>query len=381
MAEHSKNYPLSASHRWIKGACPRSVRMSQGYPEIVKPYAERGTAAHELGEFCASLGINVSETIGLVFNNIPVDHKMIDDVSIYVSYLQQQATLYQVKPLLEQRVCLSSTGRDDVFGTSDCVFIIIRNGIVEIIDYKNGYGLVEVTNNSQLIGYAIGALDTFNLWDKVTHIKTTIVQPNGNHIDGPIRSCFYSIEMMRQWVEIFKESIALSLDKTQLPNAGEWCYWCDAQANCRARTEWVLDHAYVNVPFDELSIPELELIYNNIGGIKAFIEKVEQRVLSLALSGKQFSGYKVVNAYGRAKCSDEQKLVQVATSRGVNIVDMYKTELKSKTDLKRILPKDVVDEFFVTPEPGRKLVPLTDKSPALRVQRSAEGVFDGIKIN
>jgi len=355
--------------------------MSQGYPEIVKPYAERGTAAHELGEFCASLGINVSETIGLVFNNIPVDHKMIDDVSIYVSYLQQQATLYQVKPLLEQRVCLLSTGRDDVFGTSDCVFIIIRNGIVEIIDYKNGYGLVEVANNSQLIGYGIGALDTFNLWDKVTHIKTTIVQPNGNHIDGPIRSCFYSIEMMRQWVEIFKESIALSLDKTQLPNAGEWCYWCDAQANCRARTEWVLDHAYVNVPFDELSIPELELIYNNIGGIKAFIEKVEQRVLSLALSGKQFSGYKVVNAYGRAKCSDEQKLVQVATSRGINIVDMYKTELKSKTDLKRILPKDVVDEFFVTPEPGRKLVPLTDKSPALRVQRSAEGVFDGIKIN
>ena len=89
----------------------------------------------------------------------------------------------------------------------------------------------------------------------------------------------------------------------------------------------------------------------------------------------------MVNAYGRAKCSDEQRLVQVATSRGVNILDMYKTELKSKTDLKRILPKDVVDEFFVTPEPGRKLVPLTDKSPALRVQRSAEGVFDGIKIN
>ena len=59
----------------------------------------------------------------------------------------------------------------------------------------------------------------------------------------------------------------------------------------------------------------------------------------------------------------------------------YKVILKSKTDLKRILPKDVVDEFFVTPEPGRKLVPLTDKSPALRVQRSAEGVFDGIKIN
>lgn len=47
------------------------------------------------------------------------------------------------------------------------------------------------------------------------------------------------------------------------------------------------------------------------------------------------------------KGSDRQKkLVQVATSRGINIVDMYKTELKSKTDLKRILPKDVVDEIF-----------------------------------
>jgi len=378
MTEHSV-FSFSGSDRWIEGHCPASIRMSRGYPNTSNPAAERGTCAHALGEFSIGLGVDVRDCLGQVFNHIAVDHKMTDDVAIYTGYANRQAILYGVKPLLEQRVVMSSMGRTDVFGTSDCNFLVPQQGVIEITDYKNGYGIVEVDDNSQTIGYAIAALDTFNMWDSCHTVHNTIVQPNGNHIDGPVRTATYTIGQMRDWQEKFRRSIALAEDKTQKPNAGDWCYYCPAQANCRARIEWVLEHAYTDVPFEELSIPELEKIYREIGSTKVFLDRVESRVLSLALNGKRFEGYKVVMSYGRAACKDENALVEDAVSLGVDPADLFRTTLKSKTDIKRILPDKVVNKHFVSPEPGKKLVPMHDNSPALR-NNSATEAFASFKL-
>jgi len=375
MSEHSV-FSFSGSHRWFEGHCPASIRMSRGYPEQTNDAAERGTAAHALGEFVLSLGFNINDTLGLVFNDHKVDYKMIDDVSVYTSYVNQKSLKYGTRPLLEQRVVMSSLGREDVYGTSDCNFLVPEQGIIEVADYKNGYGVVEVKDNPQTIGYAIAALDTFKMWDQVHTIKNTIIQPNGNHIDGPVRSALYPIRVMREWQEKYKRSVALAEDKTQKPNAGEWCFYCPAQANCRARIEYVLEHAYLNVPFEELSVPELEVIYREIGSTKKFLEKVEERVFNLALKGRKFEGYKVVRSYGRASCQDEDALVQDAHGAGVDTSLMFHTKLKSKTDLKRILPAKMVDKHFVSPEPGKKLVPMHDNSPAIRITSAAEAFAD-----
>lgn len=378
MTKHSV-FAFSSSHRWMEGHCPASIRMSKGYPSQSNPAAERGTCAHELGEFVLRLGFDIRQMLGMVFNDIAVDHKMIDDVSVYTSYVNQMSMKYGAKPLLEQRVVMSSLDRDDVYGTSDCNFLVPSQGIVEITDYKNGYGIVEVQDNPQTIGYAIAALDTFKMWDQVHTVRNTIVQPNGNHVDGPVRTAVYPVRMMLEWREKFRRSIALAEDKSQKPNAGDWCYYCPAQANCRARIGWVLDHAYVDVPFEEMSIPELEAVYREIGSTKAFLDKVEERVFNLAMRGRKFDGYKVVQSYGRAKCKDELALVQEALSLGKTSDELHNTVLKSKTDLKRILPHKIVDKHFVSPEPGKKLVPMHDNSPAIRITAASE-VFAAFKI-
>ncbi|MNJ08770.1 hypothetical protein D3C77_28950 [compost metagenome] len=375
MSEHSV-FSFSGSHRWFEGHCPASIRMSRGYPEQTNDAAERGTAAHALGEFVLSLGFNINDTLGLVFNDHKVDYKMIDDVSVYTSYVNQQSLKYGTKPLLEQRVVMSSLGREDVYGTSDCNFLVPEQGIIEVADYKNGYGVVEVKDNPQTIGYAIAALDTFKMWDQVHTIKNTIIQPNGNHIDGPIRSALYPISVMPEWQDRYRRSVALAEDKTQKPNAGSHCFYCRAQANCRARIEYVLEHAYLNVPFEELSVPELEVIYREIGSTKKFLEKVEERVFNLALKGRKFEGFKVVRSYGRATCQNEDALVQDAHGAGVDTSLMFHTKLKSKTDLKRILPAKMVDKHFVSPEPGKKLVPMHDNSPAIRITSASEAFAD-----
>ena len=379
MGEHSE-HSFSGSHIWIEDHCPASIRKGKGYPDITNPAAEKGTAAHTLGEFVQSLGVNIRDCLGLTFNNIEVNHKMIDDVSIYTGYMAEKSILYGVKPLLEKRVVMTSMGRDDVFGTSDCNFLALKQGILEITDYKNGYGIVEAFNNPQTAGYGVASLDTFNLWDKIHTIINTIVQPNGNHRDGPIRQAVYTIDQMREWQEKFRRSIALTEDKTQKPNAGEHCLYCKAQANCRARIEYVMEVAYTNVPFDELSIGELEIIYRNIGGVKKFLEKVEERVLSFAMKGRKFDDFKVVASYGRTTCKDEKRLVNYAKEeKKLSDSDLYNIKLKSKTDLKRVLPINVINEYFVSPEPGRKLVPMHDNSPAIRIQGDFSA-FNDFKI-
>lgn len=367
MNEHSV-WGMSGSYIWIEGRCSASIRMSGGFPEMTNKDAELGTSAHELGEFVSALGCNIRECLGMTFNDIDVDHKMIDDVSVYTNYLAEKTIQYGVKPLLEQRVTMNYMGRSDVFGTLDCGFITIENGVVEIVDYKNGYGLVEAENCSQTAGYGISLLDTFDLWNKIQTVKTTIVQPNVNHKDGPIRQDIYNIYEMLQWRDKFHRSIALTEDKTQKPNAGEWCHYCKGQANCRARIEYIMEVAYTNVPFDELSIGELEIIYRNISGIKFFLEKVENRVLGLAMKGCKFDDFKVVASYGRTKCKDENALVDYAVGEGHEKNSLYNIKLKSKTDLKRLLPLKVINEYFISPEPGKKLVPMHDNSPALRIQ-------------
>lgn len=378
MGEHSI-HSFSGSHIWIEDHCPASIRMSEGYPNITDPAAEKGTCAHSLGEFTQALGVNIRDCLGLVFNKIAVDHKMLDDVSIYTGYMAEKTIFYGVKPILEQRVVMSSMGRDDIFGTSDCNFLAIIQGVLEIVDYKNGYVYVSAYDNPQTAGYGVATLDSFKLWDKVHTVRTTIVQPNANHRDGPIRQAVYNIEQMREWQEKYRRSIALTEDKTQKPNAGEHCHYCKAQANCRARTEYVLEVAYTNVPFEELSIGELELIFRNIGSVKKFLEKVEQRVLGLAMKGRKFEDFKVVASYGRTSCKDEKALVEYAMGEGHVQDDLYNTKLKSKTDLKRILPHNVINEYFVSPKPGKKLVPMHDNSPALRIQGDFSA-FNNFKI-
>ena len=379
MAEHSR-HSFSGSHIWIEDHCPASIRMSDGYPDETNPAAEKGTAAHSLGEFSQALGINIRDCIGLTFNNVDVDHKMIDDVSIYTGYMAEKSIFYGVKPLLEKRVVMSSMGRDDIFGTSDCNWLALEQRIVEIADYKNGYGVVEAFKNPQTCGYGVATLDTFDLWDKVDTVITTIIQPNGNHRNGPIRKAMYSISQMREWQEKYRRSIAMTEDKTLKPNAGEHCHYCNAQANCRARIEYVMEVAYTNVPFEELSLGELEIIYRNIGGVKKFLEKVEQRVLNYAMKGRKFDDIKVVASYGRTTCVDEKGLVKYAKDeKGLTTTDLYNIKLKSKTDLKRVIPENVIKKHFVSPKPGRKLVPMHDNSPAIRIQGDFSA-FNNFKI-
>lgn len=370
--EHSAVFSFSASSRLI--ACPASRRMSRGVPNSTNPQAELGTAAHDLGEFSLSIGLTPSECIDMTFNNHVVDDYMADAVTVYTSYVNSICKPAGVKPMLEKRVTMTSLGRNDVFGTSDCIIVI--GNTLYVIDYKHGYGLVDVANNTQLIAYAIATLDTLNLWSTITTVVTTIVQPRASHIDGPIRSHSYSVSDLRNvWHPIYVKAVADGEDPTVKPVAGDHCKYCPARANCRARMERTLQFAYTDTHLDDLSLAELEVFYRESESIKTWLEAVAGRMLDEARHGKQFEGYKLVNGITRAKVDDEAGLVAEA---GELAEELYEKKLKSMTAVKKILPAKIVNKYYVKPPAQTTLVKLTDNRPAISVGNAA-GIFTPVE--
>jgi len=368
MSKQHAKYNFSSSYRWVEDACPVSVRMSEGYDNPSTPDDELGTAKHALGEFILRMGVSASECLGMEFNGHVVDLAMIEDISVYTSYILSRSIIYDERPIIENTVKMKSLGRDDCYGTPDSYFIAYEHRKLEVMDYKGGFDFVDAVGNTQTAACAVAIIDTYGLEDLIDTVETTVVQPNFYHAHGPARSVTYSMAEMLEWREKFRRSIILAEDKDSRPKAGKHCKHCLAQANCRTRMNHVLDNAYIEVPMNDISIPELEQLYLSISSVKVFQEKVKDRMLALALKGTKFDDLKVVHKQGRAVCEDEKVFVEESIEAGHDEGSLYNTKLKSKTDLTRIVGKKVISQHFIRPLPSKLLTSRHDGRPAIHLE-------------
>lgn len=373
---HSRVFSFSSSNRLM--ACPASRRMSEGLESTTNPQAELGTAAHECGEHCLRFGFEPEECLGLEFNGHTVDHNMIDAVSVYVGYVRSLQVQTGCKAMLEQRVTMSSLGRTDVFGTSDCTLVDRARRTLYVTDYKHGFGIVEVENNTQLIAYAIATLDTFQLWQDIDHVVTTIVQPRKGHTDGPIRSCSYTVTSLREtWWPQYLQAVQAGEDLNTKPVAGKHCKYCPARGFCRARVMMTLEHAYHDKPIDVMTDDEIAVLYEETENIKTNVEAIKGRALEIARNGYQFEQFKLVDGYTRAKCTDEKGLVQAAKQQGIDETQLYEQKLKSMTAVKKVLPWKLVNQFYEKPPASTTLVPMNDNRPAKRLPGKSHNIQFG----
>lgn len=368
-------YSMSSAYRWIEGHCPASIRMSKPYPSSTNEAAEQGTAAHELREFCLKIGVSPRDCIGMTFNGFEVDTEMAEGVSIDVNYVNRLTLEYGVKPLLEQRVTMSSLGRTDVFGTADTTFIVPHKRLVHTIDFKFGFGVVEPEENWQLRGYCVSTLDTFDLWGKVDKVITTITQPRYQHNKGLVRSTSYTTEQMNEFGDTFYRSILAADDPRTKPNPGKWCKYCPARGNCRARMLKTIEMAYRGEPIDELTSDEIEILLAEIPVMTAHLEAIEKEAVRRAQRGHRFGDWKLVDSRPRAKCSDEKQLIAEAVAAGVNADRLFDKRLKAETSIRKVLPGELVDKFYVKPPATDILVPMSDKRVAKIVGQVRKGTF------
>ena len=354
----------SSSDRWLH--CPPSARLCETYEDKGSDYAAEGTDAHELCEYKLkkALGMDASDpTENLTWHN----EEMEDCANGYAAYILEMVeaakeSCADPKVLIEQRVDFSRWVEQG-FGTADC--IIIADGTLRICDYKHGLGvLVDATDNPQMKCYALGALELFDDIYDIDNVSMTIYQPRRQNI-----STFeISKDALYKWAdEVLKPTADLAFAGDGNFLCGEWCGFCKAKHECRARAESNLTLAQYDFKFPPLlEDSEIEYILSRADELVAWASDIKEYALQQAISGKEWAGWKLVEGRSNRKYSNEEAVIQVVTDAGF---DPYEKKLLGITAMQKRLGKSRFDELLTAyiekPQGRPTLVPESDKRPAM----------------
>ncbi|WET88667.1 DUF2800 domain-containing protein [Ligilactobacillus murinus] len=354
----------SSSHRWLN--CPPSARLCETYEDKGSDYAAEGTEAHSLCEYKLrkALGMGaVDPSEHLTWYN----EEMEDCANGYAAYIMElveaaKETCADPVVLIEQRVDFSRWVEQG-FGTSDT--IIIADGTLRVIDYKHGLGvLVEADNNPQMMCYALGALELFDAIYDIDNVAMTVYQPRRQNI-----STFeMSKDDLYRWAEeVLKPTAELAFAGDGNFLCGEWCGFCKAKHECRARAEANLLLAQYDFKLPPLlEDSEIEVILSRADQLVSWVNDIKEYALQQAISGKDWTGFKLVEGRSNRRYTDEAAVTQAVTNAGF---DPYERKLLGITAMQKLLGKSRFEEllsaYIEKPQGKPTLVPESDKRPVM----------------
>ena len=354
----------SSSDRWIH--CPPSARLSETYEDKGSDYAAEGTDAHSLCEYKLKtvLGMEADDpTENLSWFNQEMD----DCASGYAAYVLEQVeaakeTCSDPVVLIEQRVDFSRWVEEG-FGTADC--IIIADGTLQVIDFKYGLGvLVSATENPQMMCYALGALELFDGIYDIDTVRMTIYQPRRDNLS----TYELSKNDLHTWADdVLKPAAELAFAGDGNFLCGEWCGFCKAKNACRARADANLELAKYDFKLPPLLTDEdVEDILSKIDDLVSWASDIKEYALAQAISGKQWSGFKLVEGRSNRRYVNDAAVAAAVTEAGF---DPYEQKLLGITAMQKMLGKARFDEvlsgLIEKPQGKPTLVPESDKRPAM----------------
>ena len=354
----------SSSHRWLN--CPPSARLCETYEDKGSNYAAEGTDAHSLCEYKLrkALGMGaVDPSEHLTWYN----EEMEDCANGYATYIMElvesaKETCADPVVLIEQRVDFSRWVEQG-FGTSDAV--IIADGTLRVIDYKHGLGvLVGADNNPQMMCYALGALELFDAIYDIDFVAMTVYQPRRQNV-----STFeMSKDDLYRWAEeVLKPTAELAFAGDGNFLCGEWCGFCKAKHECRARAEANLLLAQYDFKLPPLlEDSEIEVILSRADQLVSWVNDIKEYALQQAISGKDWTGFKLVEGRSNRRYTDEAAVTQAVTNAGF---DPYERKLLGITAMQKLLGKSRFEEllsaYIEKPLGKPTLVPESDKRPVM----------------
>ena len=359
----------SSSHRWLH--CPPSARLSENYEDKGSDYAAEGTDAHTLCEHKLRLALGM-DTEDPTENLTWFNEEMDDCAAGYAAYILEQvevAKLACADPivLIEQRVDFSRWVESG-FGTADCILIADRN--LQVCDYKHGRGiLVEADENPQMMCYALGALELFDGIYDIHTVSMTIYQPRRDNVST------YTLpkEELYRWADtVLKPTADLAFAGKGSFLCGEWCGFCKAKYDCRARAETNLDLARYDFKVPPLlEDEEVEEILARVDDLVAWATDIKEYALQQAISGKSWNAWKLVEGRSNRRYTDEIAVAEVVSHAGF---DPYERKVLSVTALQKVLGKPRFDEllspYIEKPQGKPTLVPASDKRPAMNTAKN-----------
>ena len=408
---HARLAP-SAAKRWL--ACPASVPRNEAVPGKGSEHSTWGTTAHAILERALLqqvhpldvdlAGLEVDEEgdhLGLGF--LVEDRYGTWDLQEMrdVAAVAYEHVLFEGDIRAETKVNPGAIlQRDDCHGTVD--IIVVRDDGVEVVDLKTGRGVVVEADDPQLRLYAAGVVA--DLYDAQVsgHVSVTltVVQPRATHPDGPVRSYTTTVSELMTWMtKVVGPAAALTDQEDPPASPGEHCdkTFCGVRGSCPERADQTLsvfrplaaepmeELATTMVkPADQLTLEQVQYVLDHASLIEGWLAAVRNHALTLAKTGHQIPGYKLVaGKSNRTWDQNEDQMRGALESLGVSADDYLEHKLVSPAQAeKRVKPTVGPDtwaqiEAHIRKPPGAPtLAPLTDRRPA--VQRPIEEVFQPI---
>jgi hypothetical protein len=353
MSDHAKLSPSKRS-RWA--LCPGSIREEAKYPDTGSgPAAADGTHSHTLLEHCIKNGLSdpmdqVGETFTDHEGTFKVDADRAARVKSAIEYIRERSMNGLFSVISEQKVDPEFLlGRKDLSGTVDCQ--IIGPDFLELIDYKDGMGVVTAEGNMQLEQYAYGVLAGYKLPVNgafpFSRVIMTIVQPK-LALKGmkPITSHEVTVKSLMDNIG----TIVLQAAATDKPDAplvpGEsQCKFCRAKGSCAALAGNVmkevgimfqpvvtetLDVAQQSADKDPAQMDDAQIrqIMEAAPLMRQLLEAVEKEAMRRMESGISIPGLKLVHGRGsRAWALPEEEMAEKLIKMGIPKSAVYETKL------------------------------------------------------
>lgn len=392
--------PASGAARWM--ACTPSARLEEQFPDIGSEYAAEGTLAHAIAElkvrkkFVEPLGPRAYHTR---LNKLKKDPLYQDEMDRYtddyLDYVSKVVMSYPSAPhvAVELKLDLSRYAPES-FGTGDC--IVLGGDTLHVIDFKYGKGVVvSPGHNPQLMLYGLGALDAYGMLYSPQKVILTIFQPRAE--GDTVKEWEISRDDLVNWgvFTVRPAAEAAFAGKGEF-KPGEWCRFCRAKAQCRARAganTALEDFANATDPREPkgphfpLPMPPL-LTDAEVGDVlrrgidlEKWVSDLKEYALSAVLDGKTIPGWKAVEGRSRREFDDLTKTFDDLKAAGIDEAMLYERRPLTLAAVEKVLGKPKFSEIagsHVIQQPGKPtLVPESDKRPPYNPKPTAEEDFKG----
>jgi len=385
--EHAQ-WSASATARNVQ--CPGALTLARfAPPQKESIHAARGTAAHQAAEKCLRTGCAPSDLLGGIEatkeHSIVLDEELIASAEAYVDYVRERGGDLQI----EQRFSLDSLRPPfEAGGTADAVIYHAATRTLQVVDLKNGQGIVDVKGNPQLRTYGLGAL-LANPKLKVETVTVTIVQPRAPHKDGRIRSETFHVTDLIDWTADLLDSMHRAKQAMDAYDAAagnsvllddwaeQWlkpgkCTFCPVEGQCPALRKQAL--AVANLWVDDAGAPRIgnipgEMSPETLGAtldmlpmLEDWVKAVRAYAHSLAEGGVEIPGYQLVEKIGNRAFIEGQigELIADLRDAGIALDDMYsEPKLKSPAQMEKLLGakrKALLNPYVHRPVNGTNLV-------------------------
>lgn len=404
--DHATWAASSTARNWH---CSGALALSRAAPPQKESiHAATGTAVHQIAERCLRTGADPAAFLDTVEKTkereIEIGEDEVNSAAEYVQYVRGRlADTGDGTLQIEQRFSLADLGPPfDAGGTGDAVVYVPERRSLEIVDLKNGMGVVDVSENKQLRTYALGAM-LANPGLDVETITVTIVQPRAPHKDGRIRSETFHVADLIEWTAELLAKMGQSKQACDEYDAiggnrvlfDEWaekwltpgkCSFCPAEGFCPALRKKALDAASVwlddadqpriaNAP-GELSPEALGQTLDMLEMIENWIKAVRAHAHTMAEQGATIPGYQLVEKIGNRKwAADEAKIIaDLKSVAGLTEDEIFDRKVRSVAQIEKVLGakrKDKIASMWSRPITGTNLAS-TAKSTRPAVKPKAE---------